>query len=301
MAFDEKCYLFLKNLSLEHVTIDLVSDFETPELLAVKPTRTRAEYCWTCGPSVIYHFITKYNLDACTYIDADLMFFSSPQIIYDEIGQASVGITEHFTDEADTGRFCVQFVFFRNNDSGMAALTWWRDKCIEWCYNRFEDGKFGDQKYVESFPVLFNDVHIIENRGVGVACWNMYQYQYELKRSKNLIFDNRTIPIVFFHYHGIILELKNEELFLKVRTFDFHKKQGSDIECLLNEYLLLLVEVYKYFFNKDIKAFHIVKRKFYKRFTALLKKTFRKNKFAQFICHDLLKIKFTNREQQQVI
>ena len=32
---------------------------------------------------------------------------------------------------------------------GLKALKWWRDRCLEWCYARIEDGKFGDQFYIE--------------------------------------------------------------------------------------------------------------------------------------------------------
>ena len=72
VAFDDECYLTLKKLNLDKLTVISLSEFETEELLAVKNSRNRAEYCWTSGPSVIYHFMMQYQLSSCTYLDADL-------------------------------------------------------------------------------------------------------------------------------------------------------------------------------------------------------------------------------------
>ena len=93
MAFDQECFDKLKSLNLKHMTVELLSTIETPELLAVKPTRSRGEYCWTCGPSAIYHFLTKYELDAITYLDSDLMFMTDPSVVFQEVGNSSVAIT----------------------------------------------------------------------------------------------------------------------------------------------------------------------------------------------------------------
>ena len=297
MAFDEKCYRFLKKLSLEHLTVELVSDFETPELLAVKHDRTRAEYCWTCGPSVIYHFIKKYNLSECTYIDADLMFFASPRLIFDEIKDASVAITEHFTNEI-SGRFCVQFVYFKNDKDGMDALIWWRDKCIEWCYYRFEDNKFGDQKYLESFPVLFKNVHIVKNRGVGIGPWNMNSYNYDISRNI-LTFEDKLYPIIFFHFHKVSLKIDNFELCFQI-DFRLSKKQ-TDLENLFNQYISLLRYVYKTYLNVEINSFYIKRQKFYKRYISMLKNRFYTNRIACYIYYDLLKVRFSGRDKQQII
>ena len=52
-AFDDKSYEILNKLSLDKVSVISLKDFENEELLAVKPTRSKAEYCWTCTSSVI--------------------------------------------------------------------------------------------------------------------------------------------------------------------------------------------------------------------------------------------------------
>jgi hypothetical protein len=297
MAFDKDCYDFLNRLQLSHMTVEFVDDFETQALLSVKSDRTKAEYCWTCGSSIIYHFIKKYNLPDCAYLDADLMFFSSPKIIYDEIGESSIALTEHF-DKADNvhGRFCVQFVYFKNDKDGMSALTWWKDKCIEWCYARYENGKFGDQMYLDEFPVLFRNVHVIRSRGAGVAPWNMNQYSYNLVT--NVIeYKNEKFPIVFFHFHGVSLDISNAILCLNIHTFDLFRK---DIEQLFMQYLKLLSTIYKEYLGVNMEHLVIKKRSVYQRHIAKVKSTFRNSKWIRYIYYNLLNTKFSGREKRQI-
>jgi hypothetical protein len=61
---------------------------------------------------------------------------------------------------------------------GMAVLNWWRDRCIEWCYARSEEGKFGDQKYLDDWTTRFDSVHVLEHLGGGIAPWNVQQYSF---------------------------------------------------------------------------------------------------------------------------
>ena len=94
-SFDDKSYDLLKKLNLESITVISLNEFEDDELLKIKGGRTAREYCWTCTPSIIKHCIKNYNLDNCTYLDADLYFFSDPTILIEEMGTKSVLITEH--------------------------------------------------------------------------------------------------------------------------------------------------------------------------------------------------------------
>lgn len=297
MAFDDKAYNILTKLSLPSLTVVNIKDFETKELLDVKPTRTRAEYCWTCGPSVIYYFIEKYDLDSCTYIDADLMFYRSPQILFEEIGDNSVAITDHYAPyEVPAGRYCVQFMFFRNDEWGMKALKWWRDRCIEWCYAHFEDGKYGDQKYLEDFPKLFKNVHIIQNRGAGIAAWNLPQYQYD-SCNWSITYKSEIFDIVFVHYHAISMEVQNNIMIIQPATFSIY----SNSRFLFEYYAKLIVEVCNLYLGLDIENYRIKNRPFYKKAIAIIKYKFRGNRLIRYIYEKYIRSEYKGYDKKPII
>jgi hypothetical protein len=223
-AFDDKCWEILEKSDLRYAVIIPLSEFENDNLLRVKPSRTIAEYCWTCTASTIWYAIDKYKLDHCTYLDADMLFFSSPEPVFKEIGSSSIGITphnfsRHLKSSEIYGKFCVQFTFFRNDADGLKALRWWKDSCIEWCFAKMEDGKYGDQKYLDYFEEKFEKVHIILDRGAGLAPWNISDYSTEFSDKITLIsLKNDTgekNPLIFYHYQGLKFQEKKDKVICK--------------------------------------------------------------------------------------
>jgi hypothetical protein len=221
-AFDDATQDYLLNLKLDHAVIIGLSEFEDQELLKIKNTRSFVEYCWTCTSSVIKYSLEKYNLSSCTYLDADLYFYSSPAVIFNELSDSSVGLSLHnYSSEYDksgvSGKFCVQFVYFKNNQNGTQALNWWRNECIKWCYARVEDGKFGDQKYLDSFSSLFNEVHIIENQGAGIAPWNIQKFHFNNENTGITGFnlDGSSLSIIFYHFHLLKIDFKKKTVDLR--------------------------------------------------------------------------------------
>ena len=207
-AFDDPCYALLRKLDLPNATVISLHEFETPELLAVKGSRTPGEYCWTCTSFTIWHCIHTFALDHCTYLDADLLFFANPKVLTDEMGEKSVLITAHryspqYDQSENSGVYCVQFVTFKHTKEGLAVLDWWMKACLEWCYNRFEDGKFGDQKYLDDWTERFAGVHVLEHPGGGIAPWNAMDYACEDVHGEVLIqkADAVKVPLVFYHFH----------------------------------------------------------------------------------------------------
>ena len=242
-AFDDKSYEVLKKLDLKHATIVHLLEFEDEALLTAKKDRSRAEYCWTCTPSTIKYCIENYKLESCTYLDADLYFFSNPEVLIDEMGEKSVLITEHrYTPRYDqselSGIYCVQFMTFKNDENGLKVLDWWRNACNEWCYARVEDGKFGDQKYLDDWPTRFRGVHVLENIGGGVAPWNIQQYDVS----------NKKFQVIFYHFHNL--------RFLKNGFVDFggYRLKKRDIELLYKPYLIHLQQIAKKLKTIDSKS-----------------------------------------------
>jgi hypothetical protein len=195
-------------MNLPNATVISLDEFETPELLAVKQGRTPGEYCWTCTSFTIWHCIHHFSLDHCTYVDADLLFFADPKVLTDEMGGKSVLITEHrYSPEYDQSRncgiYCVQFLTFKSTPQGLTVLHWWMQACLEWCFNRFEDGKFGDQKYLDDWTARFEGIHVLQHLGGGVAPWNAGSYAYRNVDGKVFVQSAGTpaVPVVFYHFH----------------------------------------------------------------------------------------------------
>jgi len=207
--FDEKCYQVLQKMNLPNVTLISLKEFEDEKLLNVKPTRTRTEYCWTCTSSTVLYVLKKFKVNHCTYVDADLYFYASPEILIDELESDSVLIIEHrYTPKYDkskmSGKYCVQFITFINDDRGLRVLNWWRDACLIWCYNRIDDGKFGDQKYLDDWTERFEGVHVLQHFGGGVALWNVQQYDLDSTDGKYVgteLKTGKTFDLIFYHFH----------------------------------------------------------------------------------------------------
>ena len=212
LAFDENAFTVLTQLKLPNMTVISMDEFETGELKALKQSRARNEYCWTCTPSLIRYCFETYSLDSCTYLDADLYFFSDPSELIQEMNDDhSVLITEHrYTPQYDqtntSGIYCVQFMFFNKSKESQNILCTWQEQCNAWCFARCEDGKFGDQKYLDVWPQKYKNIHILKHLGGGVAPWNIQQYKIS-KQGEAIMGcsfeNNERFNVVFYHFHGL--------------------------------------------------------------------------------------------------
>ena len=246
-AFDDKCYDFLSELKLNNATIISLKEFEDKELLAVKKDRSHGEYCWTCTPSIILHSISTFNLANCTYIDADLYFFSDPQILLDEIKDNSIMISEHryskpSEQEKIRGKYCVQFMTFLNDKNGLEALSWWRERCIEWCFSFYEKGKFGDQLYLDDWLERFSGVHVMQNQGGGLAPWNMDQYLFKSVKNTEVAINKKTLvetPVVFFHFHSLKIFLDDTV------KLTYYRMSNDIIQLIYKAYITRLLTIEK--------------------------------------------------------
>ena len=204
ICMDEKTRDVLHAYNVPNLKLLEIKELETDELSRVKKQRSRGEYCWTLTPlAPKFVFEADPEIRRVTYIDSDLWFLADPSPVFKELEDAEkeVLITDHnYSPEYaylnKFGKFCVQFMVF-NRESSEEVRKWWEDRCMEWCYGRLEDGKFGDQKYLDEFEKLFpDDVHVLQNKNLALAPWNATILDYSQS--------------VFFHFHGVRLLGQNK-------------------------------------------------------------------------------------------
>lgn len=208
LCLDEQTEGVLKSLNkptIVPISLKQVEAWDS-DLLKVKSNRSTVEYYFTLSPILPLYVFEHFGCDIVTYLDSDLMFFSSPEAIFEELGNRFIFVTEHrFSTHIKNcevyGRFNVQCQAFRKGKPGLDCLRRWRKQCLEWCYDRLEDGKFADQKYLDEWPESYGDALVIsQHPGIGVAPWNVADMNLEVVGGELLVNGRK---LVFFHFHGM--------------------------------------------------------------------------------------------------
>jgi hypothetical protein len=209
----------------------------------------------------------------------------NPEVLYEEIGDNSVAITEHTIGHSTaSGKYCVQFMFFRNDENGRECLKWWADSCIKWCYARFEDGKYADQKYLESFQSLFNGVIVLQNAGAGIAPWNCKFYKYN---GDNVIVNGVESPIVFLHEHALEFVPENDILCVEFR----YKITEIERMVLFKPYIPLMMSVYNVYLGHQLEYYRFEQPSKIILLYKKIRSSLSTNSFVRFIFYNVFRVK----------
>jgi hypothetical protein len=86
----------------------------------------------------------------------------------------------------------------------MAALHWWRDRCVELRLKRQQTGKVSEQGYLSQMMNEFEGIHTLQHSGGGVAPWNVQQYEFFMEGNQILGTEyalRRDFELIFYHFH----------------------------------------------------------------------------------------------------
>jgi hypothetical protein len=183
LALDDFTADVLRELGGAMVRVVPLAELEAGdrELAAAKANRSRVEYYFTLSPCWPRWLLAQHpDIARVAYLDADLFFFASPAPIFAamDAANASVLVTEHrfppwLRHYERHGQFNVGVLTWRNDAAGRACLDAWRAECLAWCFDRLEDGKYADQKYLDAWPDRFGAaLLILRDPGVNLAPWN---------------------------------------------------------------------------------------------------------------------------------
>lgn len=206
LCMEKDSYDILRSLKLNRMHCLELDAFENADLLAIKKDRNIKEYIWTIKPNFLYYIMTNYpGSRYYAHIDTDVCFFGDPCGIFNENPDASLFITKENNSHqyAYFDEFCgvynSGFVGCKADDTGRAAIKWLGEKAIEWCYDRydFEGKRFGEQRYLEEWPSMYSNVHVVENPGVNAAPWSIDRYQVRLFKGITYLDKHK---LIFFHF-----------------------------------------------------------------------------------------------------
>ena len=208
LCFDYITYDILTKLDLPNARLIRRQEFEEGdnELIAAQQNRSKVEYYWTCTPSLPLYVLKQQDIETICYLDADTFFFSNPKTVFDALNHGSIFIVPHDYDEKicrshSPGRFNVGMLIFRRDESGLQCLRRWREQCLEWCRLEADNGKWGDQGYLEDWPQRFPGVVISGRPGIHGGPWNIGKYSLSLDREGRLLLNGDRL--VCYHFHAV--------------------------------------------------------------------------------------------------
>jgi hypothetical protein len=220
---DLESYKLLKKMKLENVHF-IREKILDESIRNLKQERKIHEYCWTLKPVICDYVLNKYpSVKRITYLDSDLYFWSDPTSIFKNQPDCSVllSIEEKYRPNMNqrivlrksriTGVYNSGFISFKNDEIGVQAVKWWREKCLEACRIAPGEGIFGDQKYLDDMPSLFSTSCNIATPGVNVGPWNVLKYQFSTV--DHAVFINEHL-LVFYHFSGLRVVAKDKVEFV---------------------------------------------------------------------------------------
>lgn len=215
LAMDERCYEVLCDLKKPNLVPVRLEDFENEELKEAKKTRSFGDYCCTCSSNLIKFILERYGEKDCTYIDADMCFYSDPDLLIEELydkGASALVVSHRFdwlnnSTKRVIGRYCVEFNTFVNDEKGRGLLNHWAGQCIERC-DRTNDGiHYGDQKYTDEWVEKYDFVVETSQIGAGVAPWNVRHYKWVNPKENGtpylLKFKGEKGNLIFYHFENL--------------------------------------------------------------------------------------------------
>lgn len=225
-SFDQKSCEILQQINdtnVEICTLDDLKQFE-PRLISLEKERKRGEFCWTCTPILVSYLMQVKGLPECTYIDADMFFYTSPKVLLEKCN-GSVGIMKHRFPknryyrllEKHSGTYCVEFNYFKNDLIGQKVLREWKEACITECTSAESENGFGDQRYLQEWPQKYESIFTFSHDGAGIATWNIKDYSI---KDGALYYCGQPVVPIFYHFSG--LDYSNED-YVNTHVGDYDK------------------------------------------------------------------------------
>lgn len=203
--------------------------------IITKYQKNKDKLRWALKP-VFLSFLLNNNPQVI-YVDNDIYFFGNYSFLFDELNSNSLILTPHFYPsnpqreqnwlEANFRVGLYNAGFIGVNRNAKQALNWWAECCLYNMKKSYWRGLFDDQKYLDLFPILFDNVKVLKHKGCNLAGWNYKSLNVSRDNDDEIIIDNK-YSLIFIHFAELsMLEFSNPNL-------PFFKEYSEYVEVLNN-------------------------------------------------------------------
>lgn len=234
-CMDEDVYTTLEKLKLENTTLLDLDSIEEEELLKWhRSNKTIRELCSAIkAPLLLYILKNNINIDKLVYVDADMYFFADARLLFDEIKQGSVFLSPARSRkvlEAKYGKYQAGLIGLRRDNNTLEFLRWLRQRCLEWCYECLSDGKYLEQRYLDSVNAYIPDIRVLQHRGINAGPWNIrdsrvykgddsfycngdklivYHFSGDVKNNiRQIMYNNRAVDEIYRKYNEVMQDFQ---------------------------------------------------------------------------------------------
>ncbi|NLB60835.1 MAG: hypothetical protein GX802_00140 [Clostridiales bacterium] len=245
LCIDDEVYSLLHNLNPKCVETICIEDLKQAHLSKHKKKLDFSEFCWMLKPLLIEYLLVEHpTVRRVTYIDSDLFFWSDPTIVFTAQPDSSVLLSSGEVNmplfpkplidsvQEVTGKYNSGFISFSNNEESRKCVKWWKGKCLESCKNAPWDDEFGDQKYLDEMPALFNGVSEITTSGVNIGHWNNSNFEYNMHDNQLFVDEEK---LICYHFSGF-------RVFDRESIFPIYESNRIELPFFYSIYIMMLRE-----------------------------------------------------------
>lgn len=197
-------------------TIIEVGELGINELPEMSERYSLIEFNCAVKPFMATYLINKYFPETIIYADSDLFFYNRIAAVETALFNHNIALTPHITapysddatpmerDMLRSGIYNAGFIGMKVTKETIRFLNWWAERMKTQCYYNFELGLAVDQNWLNLVPLFFKDVHVLFDRSLNVAYWNLHERT--LSKNDEAFFVNGDIPLIFFHFSGYKLD-----------------------------------------------------------------------------------------------
>ena len=267
ICLDDKMFLALKekyeDIVCHSLETLLKSDKELEKARSNKPSfealnvagqdyqkAQEIQFIWAMASYSCWYCLEKLGLEDITYIDADIYFFNTPEILNDFKDFCSIGLIENRTPYSPiNGKYNVGIIYFKNDPNGVDCSRFWKN-CLLDQDNKHaaEYGSCGDQKYLELFPQLFEGVFELDQFIGQLAPWSVSQHNFIANK---MIWNGKVQDLLFYHFSNFDCDFEKKTYVPAKRHGLINLQNNSFVHSLYEEYYNCLENLNEDFIRHD--------------------------------------------------